>query len=906
MTSTDRALRLRRRLAGRRDVSTPALGRNATATVTADNLVAAFDEVAGRHPDRVAVRCDRQALTYRELASASRALASRIATVAPPGQPVGVLLPRSARMIVAALAVLRTGAAYLPLDPEAPAVRTGMIVGDAAPPLVITTGTLAGSLPATVAAVLLDASDGGGERPDPPAAPVRPIAPTDRAYVIHTSGTTGRPKGIEVSHANVLRLIGTTQPLFGFGPGDVWTMAHSFAFDFSVWEMWGALLTGGCVVVVGGEVMRDPVALRRLLRAERVTMLSQTPTAFGSLAAQEDEYDDRLPLRWVVFGGEALRFADLRPWVAKYGDAAPELVNMYGITETTVHASYRRILASDIAGTTSLIGAPLPDLGFLLWDEDDQPVADGEIGQIIVTGAGVALGYLGQPELTAQRFVTVTDAQGRPVRGYRSGDLARRTPSGEYEYHGRNDDQVKIRGYRLELGEVHAALVARPGVRQAAVVPHTSPGTGTRLVAYVVGAGGVGPAELRSWLEGRLPGYAVPSAFVLVDALPRTANGKLDREALPDPGAVLTPHVPADVDDVTRSLLAILAELLPGTEVEADTDFFRQGGNSLLATRLLAAVRRQFGVVVPLRDFLKAPTIRAVAGAVRRARPAGQTVASRRPVDLLPLGDPVAGRAPVVALPGVFGIGASMARLSTHVRGRPFYALHTRDLLRAQDGTPSSAVAAQACLTELLPVADPGVHLVGHSLGGAMALHLAHAMRAAGSQVRSITLLDAPSPRCLHQRLSEDHRTQLVAFLSDVALAFPEHTRRWRELSPQSAAGLADAELLRWAASTAAPALAATIGELAHAFEDYRTMGRIMAEPAPALAVPALLLVAGLERSHDDDGHTEGWHLVLPNLTETVVASSHEGMLRDPGAATVAETMIEFQHQQDKTEGNPS
>ncbi|WP_327028918.1 amino acid adenylation domain-containing protein [Micromonospora sp. NBC_01740] len=904
MTSTDRALRLRRRLAGRREVSTPEVGPAATAPVTADNLVAAFDEVAGRHPDRVAVRCDRQALTYRELAAASRALAGRIATVAPPGRPVGVLLPRSARMIVAALAVLRTGAAYLPLDPEAPAVRTGTIVGDAAPSLVITTGALAGSLPATAAAVLLDAPDNGGEQPDPPAAPARPIAPTDRAYVIHTSGTTGRPKGIEVSHANVLRLIGTTQPLFGFGPGDVWTMAHSFAFDFSVWEMWGALLTGGCVVVVEGEVMRDPVALRRLLRAERVTMLSQTPTAFSALAAQEDEYDDRLPLRWVVFGGEALRFADLRPWVAKYGDAGPELVNMYGITETTVHASYRRILAPDLAGTTSLIGAPLPDLDFLLWDEDDQPVADGGIGQIIVTGAGVALGYLGQPELTAQRFVTVTDAQGRAVRGYRSGDLARRTPSGEYEYHGRNDDQVKIRGYRLELGEVHAALLALPGVRQAAVVPHTAPGTGTRLVAYVVGD--AGPAQLRSRLEDRLPAYAVPSAFVAVDALPRTANGKLDRAALPDPGPVLTPHVPAGVDDVTRSLLTILAELLPGTEVEPDTDFFRQGGNSLLATRLLAAVRRQFGVVVPLRDFLRAPTVRAVAGAVRRARQAGPGAASRRPVDLLPLGDSAAGRAPVVALPGVFGIAASMARLSTHVRGRPFHALHTRDLLRAQDGTPSSAVAAQACLTELLPVVDPGVHLVGHSLGGAMALHLAHAVRAAGHQVRSITLLDAPSPRCLHQRLSEEHRAQLVAFLSDVALAFPEHTRRWRELSPQSAAGMADTELLRWAASTAAPALAATIGGLAHAFEDYRTMGRIMAEPAPALAVPALLLVAGLERSTDDGGHTEGWHLVLPNLTETVVATSHEGMLREPGAATVAEAMTEFQRQQDKTEGNPS
>lgn len=215
-----------------------------------------------------------------------------------------------------------------------------------------------------------------------------PAAWDTRAYVIYTSGTTGRPKGVEVSHGNVLRLIRTTQPQFGFGAGDVWTMFHSFAFDFSVWEMWGALLSGGRLVVVGQDVARDPVAFRALLADEQVTMLSQTPTAFNSLVAHEVSRPDRLPLKWVVFGGEALRFGDLRPWVDRYGDQQPQLVNMYGITETTVHSSYRRVLAADLTSTASLIGRPLADLGFLLWDEQGRPVAPGQTGEIIVTGPG--------------------------------------------------------------------------------------------------------------------------------------------------------------------------------------------------------------------------------------------------------------------------------------------------------------------------------------------------------------------------------------------------------------------------------------------------------------------------------------------------------------------------------------
>jgi amino acid adenylation domain-containing protein len=865
----------------------------------ASNLVAALDAVAARYPDHIAVRCGGQALTYQELVTASLRLAARMATATRPDHTIALLLPRSEQMIAAALAVLRVGSAYLPLDPEAPAHRLAAIVDDAAPSLVVTTNQLADAVPAAATALLLDEPDELGPTGPPDNDIDRLIDPSDRAYVIYTSGTTGRPKGIEVSHTNVLRLITTTQPLFGFGPDDVWTMTHSFAFDFSVYEMWGPLLTGGCVVVVEGAVLRDPVALRRLLQTERVTMLSQTPTAFNSLVSQEDEYADRLSLRWVTLAGEALRFKDLRPWVAKYGDTAPQLINMYGITETTVHASYRRIFAADLTETASLIGHPLPDLDFLLWDENERPVPPGRIGEIIVTGPGVALGYLRRPELTAQRFITVPDARGRPVRGYRSGDLARQRASGEYEYHGRNDDQVKIRGHRLELGEVHAALIDVPGVRQVAVATRNDTDTGTRVVAYAVANDDVNVARVRSALEARLPAYAVPSALFLVDALPRNVNGKLDRDALPDPDFVFTPHMPANVDDVERELLLILAELLPGTQVDRGTDFFDQGGNSLLATRLLAAVRRRFGVTVPLHAFVVEPTLKALTTAIRIERHNEQTTATPSPVEMLELGNAGTG-APVVALPGVFGIGASMARLSTHVRDRPFYALDTRNLLLAAH-TQSAAGAAQACLDVVLPVSGPGVHLVGHSMGGPLALHLVRALQDANRTVHSVALLDAPSPHHLTHSYQQDDREQLLAFLSDVTLAFPEQTALWRAHPPLSVAELDETELMRWATATAPPELTAAIGDVSMSYMHYRTLTRILADHVPPIRTPSLLLVAGAQRPNPSGGHTTGWELVLPNLQRTVLATDHEAMLREPAAATVAKVIIEFQRRNNET-----
>ncbi|MFG2224974.1 amino acid adenylation domain-containing protein [Streptomyces sp. NPDC048644] len=640
----DRVEQLRRRVALR-------AGRGGTATAAAPapsgvkdagSLTEAFAAAVRAYGDRVAVRCGAQSLTYRQLDERAAALAAALAPRSGgPARPVGILLERSADMVAAALAVLRTGCCYVPLDPSTPPARLGLILQDAAPAVVLTSRDLAAALPADQPVLYVD---------EPAPAPVEgstggPAADRDsRAYIIFTSGTTGRPKGVQVTHGNVLRLFSSSEGHYGFGPDDVWSLSHSFAFDVSVWEMWGALLYGGTLVVVPKDTVQDPAAFRVLLREERVTVLSQTPTAFNQLIAEDVRHPDRLPLRWVVFGGEALHFSDLKRWTAKYGDDTPALVNMYGITETTVHASFRRVRLPDLDRGVSLIGRPLPDLDFLLLDENLAPVPVGEIGEIVVTGPGVALGYLGRPELTRERFVELPGG-----RGYRSGDLARIVPDGEFEYHGRKDDQVKIRGFRIELGEVEGALRGLDCLTEAAVVAHDLPELGRTLVAYVVADGPEVPAaELRRRLARVLPDYMVPGVFVPLGRLPLTANGKLDRRALPDPSAG-HPAEPenavgdcpagADRDPVEARIVAAMSDLLRTEQVTPAGDFFDLGGHSLLAIRLLARIRTDFGVTVALRDFLSDPTARALAAAVRDGSAAGRGDGPVPPLLKAPEGD---------------------------------------------------------------------------------------------------------------------------------------------------------------------------------------------------------------------------------------------------------------------------
>ncbi|MGH7291970.1 MAG: non-ribosomal peptide synthetase, partial [Myxococcota bacterium] len=377
---------------------------------------------------------------------------------------------------------------------------------------------------------------------------------------------------------------------------DVWTMFHSAAFDFSVWELWGPLLHGGRLVIVEQAVARDPEQFAEMLSTERVTVLNQTPSAFYPLIEALGNQRGDISLRYVVFGGEALDARRLAGWYRQQDSDSPRLVNMYGITETCVHVSHRPLAPADADSGIGVIGGPLPGLRIHLLDNDLQPVPMGVVGEMYVAGGQLARGYVGRPGLTASRFVANPfDASGE--RLYRSGDTAMWAETGELVYVGRSDQQVKVRGYRIELGEVESALAALPDVANAAAAVREDETGRSRLVGYLVGRASIDVAQTRTQLAERLPDYMVPSALVVLDALPLTVNGKLDRAALPAPAQTATPSAtpvaPVDHGSGVAELLAALCTEILSTAVGVDDDFFTMGGDSIVAIQLVNRARRQ-------------------------------------------------------------------------------------------------------------------------------------------------------------------------------------------------------------------------------------------------------------------------------------------------------------------------
>jgi amino acid adenylation domain-containing protein len=574
-----------------------------------------IEEQAIRAPEAVAVVYEGQPLTFGELNARSNQLARHLRKLGVgPDTLVGICVERSLDMVVGLLGILKAGGAYVPLDPEYPRDRLAFMLEDAAVHLLLTQAHLAQTVPASSARLIrLDA--------DWPAiaaestARLEPLAgPEHLAYIIYTSGSTGWPKGVMVTHGNVMRLFTATQPWYQFNEQDVWTMFHSFAFDFSVWEIWGALLYGGRLVIVPYVLSRSPDEFYLLLARERVTVLNQTPSAFRQLiqAEQDSRQSLELALRSVIFGGEALEMQSLRPWFERHGDQKPQLVNMYGITETTVHVTYRPIGAGDL-DSGSVIGVPIPDLEIHLLDEHRKPVPVGVSGEIYVGGAGVARGYLNRSELTAERFIANPFGSGAGARLYKSGDLARRLANGDLEYLGRADDQVKIRGHRIELGEIESTLARHPGIGACvAVAREDSPGD-KRLAAYIVSRNGaISSSELREYLQGKLPDYMVPAVFVMLDALPLTLNGKLDRKALPKPdlemgvdkNKFVAPGTPTEI-----RLAELWCEVLGLKKVGIQDSFFELGGNSVLTVRLINKINKSLGGDLSVLAFFQNPTI---------------------------------------------------------------------------------------------------------------------------------------------------------------------------------------------------------------------------------------------------------------------------------------------------------
>ncbi|CAK0219618.1 non-ribosomal peptide synthetase [Burkholderia pseudomallei] len=616
-----------------------------------------FEAQVDRKPEAIALTFEGQRLSYAELNARANRLAHYLqARGVGPGRLVALCAERGIEMVVGLLAILKAGGAYVPLDPAYASDRLRGIVEDSQPALVLADavgraalGELDGALP------VIDLETDALRWREMPA--TNPEVASQHvhhlAYVIYTSGSTGRPKGVMVEHAQVVRLFGATQAWFGFDERDVWTLFHSYGFDFSVWEMWGALLHGGRLVIVPTEVTRTPSAFFALLCAEGVTVLNQTPSAFQALMSAQEEREEAAGnieranvvahrLRYVIFGGEALEPRTLASWYARHGERT-QLVNMYGITETTVHVTYYALRAEDAMRLgASPIGVRIPDLQLYVLDARREPVPMGVTGELYVGGAGVARGYLNRPELTRERFIDDPFVAGG--RLYKTGDLARWRTDGSLEYLGRNDFQVKIRGFRIELGEIEAQLAKVAGVREVVVLardsaaevrdsatehatpnalspsPETSTATAAatatatatatekRLVAYYTGDADV--AALRAQAAQHLPSYMVPSAYVRLDAWPLTPNGKLDRRALPAPAddAYARAEYEAPQGAKEEALAAIWRELLHVERVSRHDNFFELGGHSLLAIGVIERMRRE-GLHTDVRSIFNAQTL---------------------------------------------------------------------------------------------------------------------------------------------------------------------------------------------------------------------------------------------------------------------------------------------------------
>ncbi|WP_234386094.1 amino acid adenylation domain-containing protein [Streptomyces sp. ERV7] len=584
-------------------------GSRASALSIAERIDTMFAAQAAERPDAVALRSEGRSLTYAQLQERARRCAAGLRALGVvPGDRVGLLLGRSPDLIVTILAVLQADAVYVPMDPAYPADRLAHTMADAGVRVVVSDRDDGPDVPgipvvrpaeitAQVPSASLPAPRGGADSP---------------AYVIYTSGSTGQPKGVVVPHRGVVSLIAATQEDFALSPDDVWTLFHSSAFDFSVWEIWGALLTGGTLVVVPYWVSRSPEEFHRLLVDERATVVSQTPTAFMQLAEADRWLGGAdLALRLVIFGGEPLDARSLGGWLDRHPAAECRLVNMYGITETTVHVTAHTLTRHDVQNGTRSVGRVLPGWRVYVLDKRLRPVPFGAPGEIYVAGAGVALEYLDRPQLTRDRFLPDPWAGGLM---YRSGDRGRLRPDGVLEHLGRLDDQVKLRGFRIEPDEISAALLADPAVVSAAVVlEETIPRdpAGRQIAAYVVLSRGEA-SDVRRRLAAVLPEFMVPASVTALDALPLTLNGKLDRKRLPFTAAQRAEsggrgRAAADGGWLLRDLLTVWEDVLQ-VPIGPHDNFFETGANSLHVMRVSTALRERGLPTVPLRQLYLHPT----------------------------------------------------------------------------------------------------------------------------------------------------------------------------------------------------------------------------------------------------------------------------------------------------------
>ncbi|MBK5550287.1 amino acid adenylation domain-containing protein [Pseudomonas sp. TH03] len=733
-------------------------------------LIEAHAEHSG---DAIALSFGEKHMSYAELNRQANRLAHQlIGEGVGPDVLVGIAVERTPQMIVGLLAILKAGGAYVPLDPVYPADRLAYMIEDSGVALVLTQTHLREqlTLPAEVRCLLLEPSSTGPEHN-----PDVTVHPDNLAYVIYTSGSTGKPKGALLPHHNVVRLFQATAGWFDFNHRDVWSLFHSYAFDFSVWEIFGALLHGGRLVIVPHAVSRSPQEVYALLCAEKVSVLNQTPSAFKQLMQIACEPGQPLTqhLRYVIFGGEAIDVQSLRPWFERFGDRAPQLINMYGITETTVHVTYRPLSLNDLdSNAASPLGVPIVDLSWYVLDPHLNPVPKGCVGELYVGRAGLARGYLKRTDLTATRFIPDPFDPLPGGRLYRTGDLARYGADGSIEYMGRIDHQVKIRGFRIELGEIQARLQSLPAVQDCVVLTHEGP-SGLQPVGYVIAieeANSELREELLDALKLKLPDYMVPAHLLFIEHFPLNANGKLDRKALPEPDASLwQQNYVAPSNHLEEALAGLWQQTLGLERVGVTDNFFELGGHSILAIQFISTLKSRLNIELRLQELLAQPSIGELAAFIsRKHHDQTQCVVE---LNSAPAGAPTLF---CVHPSGgiVFCYQPLAKKLKAHagvsgVMHRGFGKQHndrqtwdemiddySREIIKAQPQGP--------------------YHLMGWSLGGAIALDITATLEGLGHEVRFLGLVDSTIP---------EH-------------AYPADMPRYRQLNPHETSDEASEEFL--------------------------------------------------------------------------------------------------------------
>jgi 2,3-dihydroxybenzoate-AMP ligase len=719
-------------------------GDSKTPSVT---LVERFEQAVQATPDALALTLNGEHLSYRELNERANRLAHLIRSeVGQVGsQPIALLLARSVNTIVCILGVLKTGAYYVPLDPDAPAERIETILDDTRPALVICDQASRDLLATACSPVLPIDGPSTLNRLQEHAASNLDQGPRaeDLAYVIYTSGSTGKPKGVCITHHNVVRLFSSTHHWFDYRNTDVWSGCHGYIFDASVWEMWGALLHGARLVLVPVATTREPEKLLELVVREQVTVFGQIPSAFYRFMEAEADRPDlsgQLNLRYQCFGGEALDLSRLKPWFERHADSRTRLLNLYGITETTINATYQFITREQVlANNGSLIGTVYDDLDIKVLDDALRPVPVGSYGEMYVRGAGLARGYLNRRDLDATRFVA--DPFGAPgARMYRSGDVAALLDGGVLEYIGRADQQVKVRGYRIELGEIETHLRGHPALSDAIALVITDASDDPKLVAHVVPNASstcedIDTSVLRDYLRDRLPSYMVPSAIGVLERLPVTLTGKVDRKALPAIALSSSRQIEPSRDELDERVLANWSAQLEIETLSIDDNFFDIGGDSIKAIRIC----RDLGL--PVTELFERPTPRACADYLRdhADRDGADVIRWLHEFDKAADKD----RLNLVCVPFAGGNAFAYRNLVNQL-ANVFTCVSVNlpghDIMRPDEAMQDLEAVAAGAVEEILARLNGPIVVYGHCAGNAIAIEIARRLEQGGADLKALVI----------------------------------------------------------------------------------------------------------------------------------------------------------------------